>query len=146
MFPPDVQTVYVPLFESTSFRRNLGERLTEAVMKQIESRSPFKVVNSPNADSVLTGRIVGEQKRIVVETPSGEGRSIEYNMLVEVTWVDRHGGFLQPTAQLPVPSSLASIQESGDLVPEFGQSVSTAQQEVIDRLAAQIVSLMEAPW
>ena len=28
LYPQDVHTVYVPIFESDSFRRNLGERLT----------------------------------------------------------------------------------------------------------------------
>ncbi len=36
LFPPDIHTVYVPMFESDSFRRDLGERLTEAVCKEIE--------------------------------------------------------------------------------------------------------------
>jgi len=31
-------------------------------------------------------------------------------------------------------------------VPEVGQSVETAQQEAIQRIATQIVSLMEKPW
>src|SRR6267154_4235436 len=58
LFPSYIHTVFVPMFESDSFRRDLGEQLTEAVCKEIESRGPFKVVGTPNADSVLTGRIV----------------------------------------------------------------------------------------
>ena len=37
LYPPDIQTVYVPVFESNSFRRNLSEWLTEAVCKEIEA-------------------------------------------------------------------------------------------------------------
>ena len=62
LYPPDIKTVYVQMFDSTSFRRGLGERLTEAIVKEIESRTPYKVVNSPDADSVLTGRIVNDNK------------------------------------------------------------------------------------
>ncbi len=62
-FPRDVQTVYVPMIESDSFRRFLGERLTEAVCKQIEIDTPYKVVNDPNADTVLYVRLL--------TTPSG---------------------------------------------------------------------------
>ncbi|MBI3461837.1 MAG: hypothetical protein HY000_02090, partial [Planctomycetes bacterium] len=53
LYPPDICTVYVPVFESASFRRNLGERLTEAVCKQIEDATPYKLVNGPEADSIL---------------------------------------------------------------------------------------------
>ena len=52
------------MFESVSFRRDLGERLTEAVMKQIEEKTPYKVVSDPNADSMLSGRIAQESKRV----------------------------------------------------------------------------------
>src|SRR6266481_1806454 len=64
LYPPDIQTVYVPVFESNSFRRNLGEWLTEAVCKEIELKTPYKVVGTPNADSVLTGKITSDTKRV----------------------------------------------------------------------------------
>src|SRR4030042_6722660 len=72
LYPGHIRTVYVPMFESTSFRRNLGERLTEAVMKEIELKTPYKVVGTPDADSVLTGRIVDGGKHLVGESRSGE--------------------------------------------------------------------------
>ena len=67
LYPSDIQTVYVPMFQSDSYRRGLAEQLTEAVCKEIEKRTNYKVVNTPNADSVLSGRILNEVKRIVVE-------------------------------------------------------------------------------
>ena len=89
LYPPDIQTVYVPMFESDSFRRYLGERLTEAVIKEIELQTPYKVVGSPQADSVLTGRIINEAKRVIVENRFDEPRNIEYNIAVQISWVDR---------------------------------------------------------
>ena len=38
------------------------------------------------------------------------------------------------------------VDSQAYLVPEMGQSSATAQQVAIDRLAEQIVGLMEAPW
>ena len=67
LYSSHVRTVYVPMFQSASYRRNLGERLTEAVMKEIEAKTPYKVVGTPNADSTLTGRITNETKRTVVQ-------------------------------------------------------------------------------
>jgi hypothetical protein len=145
LYPADVKTVYVPMFESESFRRHLGERLTEAVIKQIETDTPFKVVSNPNADSVLSGRIVLDTKRTIVENIFDDPRDTEYNVQVLVTWVSRHG---QTIAQqgVPVPPPLVDIGARSDIVPEFGRSVASEQQEAIDRLAAQIVGLMETPW
>ena len=146
LYPPDIHTVYVPIFESESFRRNLGERLTEAVVKEIESKTPFKVVNSPNADSILTGRLTTETKRLLIEGPTREGREVQLDFRVDVNWIDRKGEIVQPMQSVPVPSSIVSIGQTSDIVPEVGQSIATGQQQAIQRVAEQIVSLMEAPW
>ena len=134
------------MFTSNSFRRNLGERLTEAVVKQIEAKTPYKVVNDPNADSVLSGRIVGETKQVLVPDLTGDARESEINMRVEVTWIDNKGGMLRAPGSLPCPSEIADVGGTTDVVPEVGQSIATAQQQAICRMAEQIVGLMEKPW
>jgi hypothetical protein len=146
LYPPEIQTVYVPVFQSNSFRRNLGERLTEAVVKEVESKTPYKVVNDPNADSVLTGRIVEEHKSVLVPILTGDAREIQVGMRVEVSWVDRKGRLLRAADPIPCPAEIAEVSSTGDIVPEVGQSVATAQQQAICRLAEQIVGLMEKPW
>ncbi|MBL9122223.1 MAG: LptE family protein [Planctomycetaceae bacterium] len=145
LFPPDIHTVYVPMFTSDSFRRNLGERLSEAVKKEIENRTPYKLVNTPEADSVLSGRIVRDTKRLTVETPTDEPRELEINFVVEVTWVDRRGELLAQQG-LTLPPSIVQFSSAAPVRPETGQSITTGQQEVLERLATQIVDLMEAPW
>jgi hypothetical protein len=146
LFPADIQTVYVPMFESDSLRRHLGERLTEAVCKEIERRTPYKLVNNEAADSVLTGRIVGETKQVVTPTLTGDPRELQISMRVHVTWIDRRGALLRDESCVPLPPEVTDVQATANLVPEVGQSVATAQQQAIDRIAQQIVNLMEAPW
>jgi hypothetical protein len=146
LYPMEIKTVYVPMFESVSFRRNLGERLTEAVAKEIEAKTPYKVVSDPNADSVLTGRIVSEGKHVLIGSRVGDPRELQVNMQIMVSWTDRQGRLLHESGTVAIPSALLDIQGTGDLVPEAGQSVATAQQEAISSMATQIVSLMEKPW
>lgn len=146
LYSCNVRTVYVPVFESASFRRNLGERLTEAVQKEIERRTPYKVVGSPNADSVLTGTIRTETKGVSVEAPTDEARELQYYFTVDVQWVDRNGVDVQAPQSVVAPASIVNLLNNNMFYPEVGQSVSTAQQEAIDTLAGQIVGLMEAPW
>src|SRR5689334_21141965 len=67
LYAPDVATVYVPMIESDSYRRDLGERLTEAVIKEIELKTPYKVVSTPNADSILTARLQQDTRRRIIE-------------------------------------------------------------------------------
>ena len=48
-------------------------------------------------------------------------------------------------APLPKPP-VTLVTSLGHFVPEIGQSITTAHQENVDRLAIQIVSMMEKPW
>ena len=95
LYATNVRTIYVPLFQCDSFRMtpalDIGERLTESVCKEIEKRTPFKVVDSAGADSILTGRIVADTKRMMVESPTDQSRMVEMNLQVLVTWADRGG-------------------------------------------------------
>ena len=147
LFRPDIETVYVPVFQSASLRPGLGERLTEAVIKEIELRTPYKVVGSlGRADSILTGRITSETKRTVVENPYDDPREIATRLQVEVQWVDQRGRMLTAEEAVPVPPELSTVVAETTFVPEVGQSLATAQQAAIQRLAAQIVGMMENPW
>ena len=146
LFPAEIKTVYVPVFQSVSFRRNLGERLTEAVVKEIEKRTPYKVVSDPMADSTLSGRLVQEGKSVLVPDLTGDARDIQVSMKVEVTWIDRKGQMLRMPCAVPVPAEVADVTGTSNVVPEVGQSIAVAQQEAICRLAEQIVGLMEKPW
>ncbi|MBU4270978.1 MAG: hypothetical protein KKE86_07810 [Planctomycetes bacterium] len=146
LYPAEVRTVYVPMFDSNSFRRGLGERLTEAVVKEIETKTPYKVVDDPNADSVLSGCIVSERKSVLVPSLSGDAREVQVGMSVEISWVDRRGRVLRETANVPLPEEIVTVSGTGNVVPEVGQSIAAAQQQAICRMAEQIVGLMEKPW
>ncbi len=146
LYPADIKTVYVPMVESESFRRGLGERLQEALCKEIELKTPYKVVGNATADSVLTARITTDQKHPVLITRNSDPRDLQINMVVNVTWVNRRGDLIGQSGSIPVPPALVTITQSADQVPEFGQSMVTAQQEEIQKVAKQIVELMEMPW
>lgn len=146
LYPSDIRTVYVPMFESDSLRRGLSERLTEAVIKEIELKTPYKIVSDPNADSILTGRILNDVKRVTVEDRYDQQRENEITLVAEISWVDRRGDMIGGRGNLPIPDSLVTLVGTGIAVPEYGQSIATGQQQAIDRMAEQIVSLMETPW
>jgi hypothetical protein len=145
LFPPDIHTVYVPMVESYSFRPDLGEALTEAICKQVEKETPYKVVGDPNADSILTAKLMADTKRVIVKNRFDEARSTEVNYQVQVTWVNRRGDMLYNGA-VPLPPQFVPIDQSAAYIPEYGQSYATSEYQVVQKLAQQIVGLMEQPW
>ncbi|WP_428308620.1 LPS assembly lipoprotein LptE [Lacipirellula sp.] len=146
LYAPDVTTVYVPMIESDSFRRDLGERLTEAVIKEIELKTPYKVVGTPDADSVLVAKLQGERKMLEFENQNDDPRALEYALTANVTWLNRRRQPLAPMNAIPLPADLVSITQTATMLPEPGQSDASAQQQAIQRLAEQIVATMEEPW
>ncbi len=146
IFPADIQTVYVPVFESDSYRRGLAERLTEIVIKEIEQRTPYKVVSSPDADSILTGKIVNDTKRVIAEDRYDQPRMTQINFVAHVSWVDRKGDLVSQAGDVPVPAQIVELSQGSELIPEFGMSTATTQQQALQQLGRQIVGLMENPW
>src|SRR5215469_3463729 len=135
VYAPDVQTVYVPMIQSNSYRQFLGEWLTEAIVKRIEQVTPYKVVPSPEqADSVLTVRVNSDQKSVLMESFTDEPRELQFTMQVSADWVNRNGQQLGQPINVPLPSVLNPIQDSSNIYPELGQSVSSAEVQLVRQL------------
>jgi hypothetical protein len=147
LYRNDLRTVHVPMIESSSFRRNLGERLTEAVVKQIELTTPYKVVGDPaTAESVLRCQLISDRKDLSIETRTDEPRDLRLTFVVQVDWVDRFGQPLIQRTEIPMPSAFFGISQSTGLIAEAGQSMATQQQSALEGLARQIVGQLEAAW
>lgn len=147
LYRQDIRTIHVPVIESDSFRRNLGERLTEAIIREIETNTPYKVVaTAEEADSVLNCHLSDDRKRLLVETRTDEPRNLEWGAAVQVSWVGRQGQPLMQRSQVALPNAIVEVAQDSSFVPEAGQSVATAQQEAIDRMARQISGSLQVWW
>jgi hypothetical protein len=146
LYRPDIRTVHVPMVQSNSLRRGLGERLTEQICKQIELKTPYKLTDAAAADSVLTATIISETKKVLSENGLDEARDVETDFFVQVQWVDRRGDLIMTHTDVPVQPLLLRVSQATNFVPEGGQSLVTAHEEAIIRLADQIVGQLEMPW
>lgn len=146
LFRNDVRTIYVPIIRNDTWRPWVGVQLTEAVQKAIQQRTPYRLVNDPSADSVLTCRVTNETKRVITETRTDEARALDAKLSVELTWVDRRNTVLMENRFVPPDDIAFYFAQHSTFAPEGGQSVSTAQMQAIDRLAQAIVDQMEARW
>jgi len=146
LFGQDIQTVYVPLVESDPTRRHLAQRLTEAIAKRIEERSPYKVVGRPSADSILECRIVEKRQRVSIVDENNDPRQKSGEMTLEVRWRDRRDQDIRQFESLAWSDGAAQFSVADAMVAEVGHSLLTSEQSQIDRIADQIVGMMELPW
>ena len=139
-YDTNVKTVYVSVFKSVTFRRDINIMLTELVMKEIERRTPYKVVGTPeDADTTLEGTINFSDKNVVLESPYNLPRQLTATMVVMATWTDNKATEKKP----PNP---AIISDTFNFYPEIGESAQAAYYRTCEKLAVQIVNMMEQPW
>lgn len=146
LYRNDIRTIHVPVVRSDSFRPELGVLMTEAIQKEIERRTPYKLSDFATSDSVLNCRITADSKRVTAETPTDESRLLQSVMSVEVQWVDRRNVPLIETRFLPNGETTFYFADNENFVPEAGQSIATANQRLVERLANHIVDQMETRW
>jgi hypothetical protein len=136
----EVKTVAV-FFKSNSFRRDVEKQLTEAVIKEITLRSPYKVVGQhEKADSLLTGTVTYADKNLVVEAPTNLPRELNMTINVAVMWTHN------PPTEIEDKRIATIVTETINFVPEVGETTLSATNHVIQSLAKQIVDMMEQPW
>ena len=146
MFVPGIRTVHVPVVRNDTFRHDLGVRLSEALVKEIERRTPYKVTGDPNADSTLTCRVVSEAKRVLTEADTDDPRALDAAVSVRATWTGRGGELLMQNSVVPSEDIAIGFAQDARFVPEAGQSIDSATQRAIENLASRIVSQMEIRW
>jgi hypothetical protein len=157
-YDTSICTVYVPIFQNVIMRANTSRTLefdlTKAVIREIEAKTPYKVVETGNADTELIGKITQLNKTLINQNQLGEVRDAQVILAAEIIWRDLRPGHLgeslsaqrQGGTGMPPPGALAPpvlVTSYGTFKPELGGSITTAEQEAVDRMAVQIVSMME---
>jgi hypothetical protein len=134
-FREDVQTVYVPIFQSREFRRGLEFQLTEALKKRIEQDTPYRLAHRDQADTELIGEIL-EVRQAVLGNDFRTDLPRELSMLVVVRyhWKDLRSG------EVLVERELAPMRV--DYIPPVGEDFFEASQESLEDLAERIVESM----
>jgi hypothetical protein len=139
LFRTDVETVYVDMFESREFRRDLEFMLTEAVKKRVATDTPYRLAPKEKADTILRGEVLEErQAAFAPDFRSRQPRDKQMNLVVRVQWKDVRTG--RVLVERPL------LLQAVDYLPPAGETEKLAQQKGIDRLAARIVAQMYNEW
>ena len=145
-FQQNVQTVYVPIATTEDFRRGTEFQLTEAVQKQIQERTPFRLAKDERADTKLTMKIKSIRKTVLGTTAQNDNRELQLQYAVEVVWEDLRTGRILAQNKVSIEPEVTRLFAQSEFAPELGQSLATGTQEAIQKMARQIVEMMEAPW
>jgi len=141
LFPDKYQTVATPIFENRTFYRGVEFELAEALTKQVQVRTSYKVVSPAVAQTILEGTITSiEQSQLSRRRPGGVPQEIELTVTVDFTWKDLGSG--------DVIRGRRGFVAVGRYVPTsgVGEPFEVAQHQAVQRLARDIVSTMQSDW
>ncbi len=140
LYPKNVSTVYVEMFENTTFRRSMEYTLTDALAKRVEAETPYKIVSSRDkADTVISGRIVtvGESA-LSIERNIGRALEKDIELRAVINWKNlRTGELLIDEESAAAAASFSEWQNQGD---SYGTNLAA------NNLAIKIVELMRTKW
>lgn len=135
----DIDTVYVEMFSSKDFRRDIEFYLTEAVKKRISSDTPYRLADRQKADTILSGEIQGvRQAAIAPDFRSRQPREKQFTLAVRLKWQDLRTGRLL----VDQPVQLQAV----DYLTPTGETEALARERACDGMARQIVAKMYADW
>ena len=141
LFPENVHTVAVPIFENLSFYQGLEFDLTEALIKEIELRTPYKVTGPREADTILQGTIVEMAQNRLSRTATGDlPQELETRLTVDFEWKQIRAGEI-----LRQRRGLEAVERYVPARP-IAEPFEVAQHQTVARMARQIVSVMASDW
>ena len=141
LFPDDVRTVAVPIFDNRSFYQGIERDITEAVIKEIELRTPYKVVDRSRADTLIKATITRvDQVRLNRRHTGGLPQEQELRVRLDFAWQDlRTGRTLRERS---------GFEAVGRYIPAqpVAEPYQVGQHQASQRLAQQIVTVIGAQW
>ncbi|RKY25619.1 MAG: hypothetical protein DRP62_00655 [Planctomycetota bacterium] len=140
LFPKDISSVYVEMFDNKSFRRGVEYKLTDALAKRIEAETPYKIIDDRNrADTVISGQITKVDESILtVERETGRALEKEVALRAVVSWKNlKTGELLLDNKTVIASANYSQWQNQGF---RYGSTLAA------NNLAQKIVELMEKEW
>ena len=139
LYREDVRTVAVPIFATRSFHRGVEISLTNALTRQIEAQSPYKVVPRERADTVLEGEVVNVGiDTVSLDPETAIPQEQLYVVTVNFTWKDLRSG--------RVLVERRNFQQTTPYYPTLGEGRFVGSQQAVERLALGIVQELQADW
>lgn len=141
MWSDDVATVHIPIFENRTFDRAIEFDLTEAIVKELEARTPYRVAPITRADATLTGTIVDVQRRQLSRSRgTGLGEETALTVTVDFEYKDLR------TGQVLVRRETFTGHGLFHPSPPAAEPIELGRTAAVQQLARDIVSELRESW
>jgi len=139
--PEKYRTVSVPIFENRTYERDISRLLTDAVVKEIQQSTPYRVTSASKADTVLRGSIRQVTLRELSKSvATGLSEEMVMQVTVDYEWVDMRTG--EPIV------SRQGFTGTGVFIASRPQAepIDLGGFNAVQQLASDIVGSMQVDW
>ena len=137
--PPDIKTLSVPVFATRTESYHTETVMTQAVIRELATRSRFRVTpdENPDADAVLRGTILKETVApLTYNTSTQQSSSFLITMVVSVTLTGRDGKILYENKNYVFRQQYQATMD----LPTFLQENPAALERLSREFARQLVA------
>jgi hypothetical protein len=140
-FPSKYRSVALPIFRNQSYMRNFETDLAHALVNQVESSTPYKVMSEVAADTILRGTIVSVD---LVELSKDPATGLANEMMVRVRadfeWVDLRSGERIVARE--------GVEATALFVPSYParEPMELGRFAAVESLARDLVGAMQSNW
>lgn len=141
VFPTQYRSVSIPIFHNDTFDRKTAPELADALVKAVESRTPYKVTREGAADTVLRGTIRKVDLRQMSQSrATGLSEEMAFTVTLDFEWVDARTG-KAIVARNAFQGSAVFVASRPNM-----ETIDLGRFEAVDRLAQDIVASMQGDW
>jgi hypothetical protein len=141
----DVKTVAVPIFENATFTPGLEQALTESIVREIQSSTPWRIAGREGADTVLLGVITQADLETLTRTPGiGLAQEQIYQVRVDFTWRDNRTGEVRVARERF--SAATTFVPARGVERTSGERIEIGQREALEEMARAIVDELRSEF
>lgn len=140
-FNDDVSSIAVPIFENSTHYHGTSTILTQALVREVQRHTPWRLASGDAADTTLTGQIVDvELEQLGVDNETGLGNEMAVDIAVDFRWVDNRTGRSLVARR--------NFRESATFVPAVGvrEPIEIGIEGAVERLAESIIAELRTDW
>ena len=141
LYAPQYKSVAVPIFQNDTMVREMEFMLTEAVIKEVEARTPYRILGEQIADTLITGTIRSvDLKTISQSRTTGLDNEVMITVVMDFEWLNLQSGERIMGRQNFSSSALFIPSQPSSEPFELGQFA------VVQELSKDIVDQMQSSW
>lgn len=141
--PADVQTLAVPAFVNQTQTYRIEAVLTEAVVREFNTRTKYRIVTDPaDADAVLRGTVIGTQLApVTYDSNTGRASTALVTVNMKVVFTRKDGRVLYENSNFVYREQYQISRELSSFFEEQGPAVQRLSQDFARTLVSNVLEM-----